>query len=154
MGLLEDKVSFLPIGKENQEQARRLMKDFYHSDAVSHPIDESHHKVTLGAIVHNSPYVKGYLIQAGSIICGYMLLSHTFSHEAGGEVLLIEELYIEADYQGRGLGREALEWLQKNNPHIKRFRLEVMPQNYIAKELYTSLGFISLEYEQYILDTN
>ena len=56
------------------------------------------------------------------------------------------------EYQGQGLGTEALRQLESYYPAATRFRLEVEPDNLSAARLYQRLGFEVLEYRQFVKD--
>ena len=81
---------------------------------------------------------------------GYALLAKTFSHEAGGLVIWIEEIYTVPAFRGKGLGREFFAFLDREyGSTAKRLRLETEPSNKRAEALYRSLGFDTLEYRQF-----
>ena len=91
-------------------------------------------------------------LQAGHpIICSavsythldvYKRQSRTFSQEAGGKVVWLEELYIRPEYRCHGLGKEFFRYVdEKIAPEVKRLRLEIEPENLRAKKLYLSLGY-------------
>ena len=75
----------------------------------------------------------------------------TFSQEAGGVSVTIEEIYIDPDYRSRGLATEFFDWL-KAQPGIMRLRLEVEDYNEGAKRLYERMGFELLPYLQMVID--
>ena len=83
--------------------------------------------------------------------CGFVLLSKTFSQEAGGISVTIEEIYIDEEYRGRGLATEFFDWL-KSIGEIQRLRIEVEDYNEGAKRLYERMGFKLLPYLQMVID--
>ena len=134
---------------ENQETLLELMREFYHTPAVLSPVPESHFAATCDQLLRGSPYVAAHLIFAEGHAAGYGLLAFTFSNEAGGKVLWLEELYIRPAYRGKGLGKEYLEFLEKSYGHqVARMRLEVEPENEGACRLYARQGFRALPYSQ------
>jgi ribosomal protein S18 acetylase RimI-like enzyme len=79
-------------------------------------------------------------------VVGYALLISFWSNEMGGEVLYIDELFVEENYRGRGLGTELIDRLATRDPsfwpdRVTALALEVSPQNVRAKSLYERLGF-------------
>ena len=83
---------------------------------------------------------------------GYALLSLTYSNEAGGLCVLLEEIYVREDFRGCGLGKEFFSWTENRYPQARRFRLEVTASNARAAALYTRLGYKKLDYVQMIKD--
>ncbi len=129
-----------------------LMYEFNHSSAVLSPVDSSHYDITLRLAIEGSPYVEVYVIECEGTVVGYVQLSLTHSNEAGGQIVWIDELYILPAYQGRGLGSSALQYVFSSHPQAKRFRLEVCKTNSGAIALYAKLGFVLLDYTQYVID--
>ncbi len=141
------------LTKEYKEEYLELVNEFYHSEAVLHPVPFQYMEATYQEAVNNSPYVGCYLYLVDQIPVGYMLLSYSFSAEAGGKVVWLEELYIKKQYRGQGIGHQFLKYL--NDEVVKdkaRVRLEVEPDNERALKLYKSQGFEILPYLQMIKD--
>ena len=126
-----------------------MSKEFYSSDAVLHDIPAENFRKTFEVIISDSPYADGYIFDHNGEIAGYALLSFTYSNEAGGLVLLIEEVYILPEYQGRGLGKEFLAFVEKTyRSEVALIRLEVEKTNKKALQLYKKVGFTNVDYIQ------
>ncbi len=141
------------LRKEDKDMFVAMVKDFYTSDAVLHDIPAENVLKTYSEIISGSPYVKAYMIEARGETAGYGLISLTFSNEAGGLVVWIEELYIRESFRGLGLGGQFLDFIQTEfSDKAKRFRLEMTKTNHSAKRLYSNKGYTSLEYLQMVHD--
>ena len=79
------------------------------------------------------------------------MMSKTFSQEAGGVSVTVEEIYIEEEYRNRGIGTQFFEYM-KENVKAARYRIEVEPDNEKAKALYERMGFEVLPYVQMVID--
>lgn len=137
------------IDIKDKDKYIAMSKKFYHSDAVLQSIPDNNINKTFDAIISESPYVDGYIFECKGEIVGYSLLSITYSNEAGGLVLWIEEVYILPEYQGHGFGKELLSFIEdiyKNK--VVRIRLEVEKSNQKAMVLYQKMGFSELNYMQ------
>ena len=140
-----------PIKPEDRESYLAMCRDFYDSEAVLHPVPDAHFTRTFDVLMAGSPYAAGYIIEQDGKTAGYALLARSFSQEAGGIVIWIEELYILPEYQSRGLGTAFFRYLEEHRPtEVKRFRLEYEPDNLRGAALYQRLGFSVLEYGQMI----
>lgn len=137
------------IDEHDKEKFIAMSHEFYHSDAVLHTIPENYIRGTFDEILSGSPYADAYICEHNGEIAGYALLAFTYSNEAGGLVLWIEEVYILPQYQGNGLGKELLTFLETTyKGKVARIRLEVEDSNQRAVALYRKMGFENLDYSQ------
>ena len=131
----------------------RMAEEFYSSDAVLHPIPRAYIERTADEALQSDAYAEIYLLECEGEPAGYGLTARTFSQEAGGSVLWIEELYIREQFRSRGLGREFFSYIEeKNKDRPARIRLEVEEENTRAASLYERLGYEKLDYKQMIKD--
>lgn len=139
------------IRKEDKDEYVKMAKSFYISDAVDHNILEKHIQDTFDELMRSDEYAMAYIMELEGNTAGYALLARTFSQEAGGIVLWVEELYVKPEYRCRGLGHEFFSYLEKNLcTGVKRIRLETEESNKRAMAFYKSLGFKHLPYLQMI----
>ena len=130
-----------------------MSEQFYNSDAVMQPVDKQHFINTFNELINSDAYADCYIIEKNNKISGYALLSKTFSNEAGGMVLWLEEIYIKPEFRGQNLGNEFFSFLMKElAPKYKRVRLEVESYNKTAIGLYEKNGFEFLPYSQMYID--
>ena len=126
---------------------------FYTSAAVDHTIPAEYHERAFDELMRSDTYMFAYIIEHEGKSAGYALISRTYSHECGGMVWWIEELFILPEYRCKGLGREFFEYIRSiSGPEVTRFRLEISPDNHRARALYKSIGFDELPYGQLILE--
>lgn len=138
------------IEEKDRESFLSLTRAFYASPVVLHPVPEEYHIAVFEEMMRSDVYAEGYLFEYGGAPAGYALLAKTFSHEAGGLVIWIEEIYTVPAFRGKGLGREFFAFLDREyGSTAKRLRLETEPSNKRAEALYRSLGFDTLEYRQF-----
>ncbi|MDO5602802.1 MAG: GNAT family N-acetyltransferase [Oscillospiraceae bacterium] len=140
------------FSQKDRDEVLAMAADFYTGPGVLHIIPPAHFAAAFDECLAGNPYTRGFVIEKDGVLSGYMLLSLTYSSEAGGLTVLLEELYIKPSCRGGGLGHEALSFLFSAYPQAKRFRLEVAPDNLRAKELYAREGFTELPYIQMILE--
>ena len=142
---------FRGITEADREMYYRYADIFYHTDVVNAPVPTENYRVTLDEMMRSDTYVTGYIFEDGGEPCGFVLLSRTFSQEAGGLSVTIEEIYIDPEHRSKGLATEFFEWL-KSDKSIMRLRLEVEDHNKGAMRLYERMGFELLPYLQMVID--
>lgn len=141
------------IKAEDRADYFAMAKAFYSSEAVCHNVPEEHFAATFAEIMRSDLYADGYIMEHDHLVAGYALLARTFSQEAGGIVLWIEELYVKPEYRGCGLGHAFFAYLETNLcENVKRIRLEVEDDNTKAIALYQRMGFTDLPYSQMMKD--
>ncbi len=130
-----------------------MLNEFYNSEAVLHNIPLEHIENSVDLALAGNPYSKIIICEIEGKYAGFCNISFTHSTEAGGLVLLIEEIYIKSEFQGQGLGSYILNFLKKEyDLKVKRYRLEVTASNTKAVKLYEKYGFKTFEYKQMILE--
>lgn len=124
---------------------------FNATDAMLHPTSLEKRLATFAAATSGGPDAEGFVLEIDGQPAGYAVVSKDFSTDVGGRLLWIEEIYIRPAFQGRGLGRQFLSWLEARFAgRFAAVRLEVAPGNPRALALYKELGFQQLDYIQLI----
>lgn len=129
----------------------KMAEDFYSSPAVLNTVPCSHFEDTFEELMKSNTYAEAFIFECDNNIAGYGLIAKTYSQEAGGKVVWIEEIYVKETFRNKGLGSEFIEYV-KNNISAKRYRLETEPENKKAQELYKRHGFKHFEYINYSLN--
>jgi len=140
------------IKQEDRAIFLKMAKTFYSSSAVSHDIDISILEKDFDTALVKSPYVRALIIENEGQAVGFALLAFTYSTEAGGLSVLLEDLYLDEICRGKGLGSKFMQFMEQEYPEAKRFRLEVTKNNTRAIELYEKLGYEVIEYVQMVKD--
>ena len=127
-----------------------LCKEFYSSEAVLHTVPDSYFAATFEEMKKSDRYVEGFLFSEGGETAGYGLIAKSFSNEAGGLVIWVEEIYLRPAFRSKGFGSAFFAFLEQRFPNAKRFRLEIEPDNVRAEALYQRRGYRRLPYAQMI----
>lgn len=139
------------ITEKDKDEFIAMSKVFYASEAVLHDVDITYHEAAFNELMHSDTYLDCYFFERENVILGYALLNKTYSREAGGIVIWVEELYVKPEYQGRGIGNTFFDWIELDIP-AARYRLETEPENTRAKALYQRRGYEVLPYVQMVKD--
>jgi ribosomal protein S18 acetylase RimI-like enzyme len=138
------------MDKSDKDAVIDMMRSFYTSEAVYTNGSEEIFSNDVDACVSDCPFASGYVFtrEDGSI-CGYSMLAHSYSTEYGKPAIWIEDLFIEEDARGEGLGRMLFDFIREKYPdHVHR--LEVEDTNLHAIRLYKKSGFTTLPYAEMI----
>jgi GNAT superfamily N-acetyltransferase len=84
-----------------------------------------------------------WILEEGTRI-GYIALTFCFSLEFGGTCAVVDELFLDADYRGRGIGLDAIRYVERFcvEHGIGVLNLEVDRTNVRAQALYKKAGYI------------
>ena len=88
---------------------------------------------------------KAWVICDGEQVIGYVVLTLGFSFEYGGRDAFLDELYLDEKYRGRGIGRQAMEFVeaQAREMGVNAVHLEATHGNHPAIELYRRAGYVA-----------
>lgn len=146
-----NELSFRPITAADETDFYTMAEEFYHSDAVLHPIPAEYHRRAFAEMMRSGQYLSGYIFTDGDNTAGFAVTNRMMQHEAGGVMVWVEDLYIRPAYRGQGLGSRFLAWLEEQlRGDAVMLRLETEPENERAQELYYRLGYENLNYLQMI----
>lgn len=139
------------IEARDREVYLAMAKDFYASPAVLENIPEENIARSFAEFTGGTPFGDAFIFEENGKTVGYGVLAYTYSQEAGGKVVWLEEIYVCREHRGRGLGSEFIDFVLSEIP-AKRYRLETEPENEAAARLYIRKGFELFEYVNYRMD--
>lgn len=133
--------TFKPIEVADIEVITQMMQDFYVID--NYPMDVEVAKELFYEFISSENLGKSWLIYSESEIVGYIILTCIFSFEYGGKIAFVDELFIKETARGKGIGKEAIQFIQSEVPKLslKLLYLEVEPHNENAQKLYLAHDF-------------
>ena len=133
--------TYRPIAPADIEIVVEMMRDFYAIDG--YPINAEASKSLFSEFLCNSHLGRAWIIETSEKIAGYVILTFVFSFEFGGRIAFVDELFIKKEYRGKGIGKEAIDFVKSEAQKLdlKLLYLEVEPHNENAKKLYLGKGF-------------
>ena len=133
---------------EDREDYIRFSTEFYNSSAVDKPVPREHFEQGFDEMMRSDVYVQGYMLVCDGNNVGYCVTMKTYSVEAGGITIWIDELFVLEAYRSKGLGRELFKYIEENgDKKLRRIRLEVELENGRAISLYKKMGFEPAPYD-------
>lgn len=146
-------IEFRRFRPEDKDKFFVMVKKFYAPPAVLHFPPDDVMLSAFDATIEIPDLVRGYIFECDGKPAGYSIVSMKFETEVGGMAAWIEELFVEDEFRGLGIGHRFFEFLSEElKGKIKRLRLEVGDENDGAKRLYENLGFEFLDYRQMVID--
>ncbi|NJN34622.1 MAG: GNAT family N-acetyltransferase [Saprospiraceae bacterium] len=99
--------------------------------------------------LQNPHFGSLWLIIFEEKIVGYLALTYGFTFEFGGKDAFIDELFVEENYRNKGLGAEAICFIQSKMTDLglNALHLQVEKYNQNAYKLYENLDFKDLKRE-------
>ena len=133
--------TFKPLEITDISTITQMMQDFYAID--NYPMDVEVAKNLFQEFISNEHLGKSWMIYSENEIVGYIILTFIFSFEYGGKIAFVDELFIKETARGKGIGKEAIQFIQKEVPKLslKLLYLEVEPHNENAQKLYLAHDF-------------
>jgi ribosomal protein S18 acetylase RimI-like enzyme len=134
-------IIFSPLETIHIDKITAMMEDFYAIDG--YPIQASKTKELFQEFIVNENLGKCWLIYSNNEIAGYVILTFIFSFEFQGRIAFLDELYIQPQFQGKGIGKKTVEFIQNQiaNFSLKLLFLEIEKHNSKAQKLYIACGF-------------
>jgi GNAT superfamily N-acetyltransferase len=87
----------------------------YEEDPSPMPVPEGNSRTTLATLRAEPVRGRAVVLEVEGVTTGYALLISFWSNELGGELIVIDELYVTPSFRNRGHARELLTILTKEN---------------------------------------
>lgn len=105
--------------------------------------DRERHRRAMEDLLGHPEHGGIWLMEADGCPAGYLVITIGYSLEFGGRFALLDELFVEEGWRSRGLGTQALgfveDWCVRQG--LGALRLEVAHDNLRALALYQRAGF-------------
>lgn len=138
-------ITIRKIQRDDSEIVIDMMRKFYTSPSVITNGSEKIFAANVKNCLDDSICAEGFVFVAEEKIIGYGITAHSYSTEFGGECIWIEDIFVEAQYRGHGIGSKFIRFVKARYPD-KILRLEAEAGNDSALELYKHFGFKELPY--------
>jgi diamine N-acetyltransferase len=143
-------INFKPIENNDIEILLSFIQKFYAVDGsiAFNPI------IVRRAIIQllsDESMGRIWLIQSQNQAIGYVILTLGYSLEYGGRDAFIDEIYIEPTFQGKGIGKKTIEFLEEIciSLNVEALHLEVERENTTAQSFYRQVGFT--DHDRYLM---
>jgi GNAT superfamily N-acetyltransferase len=149
---MSERIEIAPVSAEEFERLLALIASYQRFYEVEE-VDEERNRAFFRRFL--APSDDGLLIAArdGERLLGYACLYWHFSSTLAAETVLMNDLYVEPDTRGRGVGRALIEASAAVARERGAAHLEwaTAPDNHTAQRLYDSTGAERSEWVEYEL---
>jgi GNAT superfamily N-acetyltransferase len=132
---------------------KKMCSAFYSTGATARGYDESLTIKTFYRILakHENLWGVVFIDKESNEYVGYALMSAYWCNEDGGNVVILDELYIDTVNRHKGYGTQFMNWMEKEfKDKAVAFTLQVLKTNEIAQKLYKKIGFDAAGFEEMI----
>jgi GNAT superfamily N-acetyltransferase len=130
---------------DDHEALAAMMMALYVEDPSVHAMSTEKAARTLQTLVREPARGVAVVLGVSGATAGYALLMAVWSNELGGQVCVVDEIYVVPAHRGAGLASWLVTSLrERTTPWFRdavAFELEVTPGNARARALYQRLGF-------------
>lgn len=132
-----------PITEKDKRVFLSLCEKFYQSGATKRAYDEALAEITFNQVISNHENLWGkFICTDDGEVAGYALITSYWCNEEGGNVIILDEVYILPDFRHHGFGHHFMKWLETEyEGKAVSVTLEVLSTNLAAKELYATSGY-------------
>jgi GNAT superfamily N-acetyltransferase len=136
-------VTFRAATRTDEGVLLRMMRNLAEQEPGPYFFDEPVVAAALGKFLADANLGEAWIFLDGETPAGYAILTFGFSFEFHGRDAFLDELYVEPNYRGQGIGRRAVEFIEKRARAcgVNAIHLEVDEGNTAAEELYRRTGY-------------
>jgi ribosomal protein S18 acetylase RimI-like enzyme len=118
-----------------------MMQQFNAID--NYPFNKKERTESLEFLLENNSFGKLWLILQDGAVAGYTFLGYGFSFEFKGRDAFVDELFILPEFQGKGIGKLAVDFVidEARKEGVKALHLEAEHNNERGLHLYRQKGF-------------
>ncbi len=136
--------SYRPFTVNDTQTVTAMIESLYAEDPSGKPISAAKITRTLTTLPAHPNKGEIMVLVVGEETVGYAILINAWSNEFGGNVLVIDELYVQPNFRSQGIATDFILDLQRvRYNQAVAIELEVTPENSAARRLYERLGFAS-----------
>lgn len=136
------RAEFRPVTPATLDPVLAFMARLYAQDAL--PFDSARARSAAEWLLAAPGRGGIWLIEGDGAAAGYIVLTACVSLEFRGPFALLDELYLDDEWRGRGLGAQAIDfaadWARSRG--MAAVRLETAHDNLRAQSLYRKCGFV------------
>lgn len=138
--------AFRGIRDGDQPELERMVLALHEEDPCAEKMSAEKIRGTVAELAAHPDKGTIVIFAEEGAVAGYAIVIYRWSNEYGGDIALVDELYVKPPWRGKGVASAFLDHVPGLRPgRIKGIQLEVHPGNGRALALYRSLGFAAAD---------
>ena len=129
------------IAESDFNDFRDMVFCLYREDPEGLPINDEKIRKTINESKAHPEKLNIVLICSGERTIGYAILVFFWSNEYGGDVAVIDELYIKKEFRNKQIATDFINYQMTNLQNAAALEVETTASNRSAMRLYKRLGF-------------
>lgn len=135
-------LQFRNIRSEDVSIVINMMLSLYAEDPGELPMTSEKGLSTLEFFRENTSAGCVRIFECDLAVAGYAIMVNFRSNEFGGNIVIIDEMFVAKEFRGKGIGSRFIDELANElRESSVAIQLEVSPANESALRLYERLGF-------------
>ena len=134
-------IDYSHYSEDDYADFAEMVFSLYDEDPKGEPIAESKINKTVSESGRHPEKVQIIMFRAGDVNVGYGIVTCVWSNEFGGNVIIIDELYVKKEYRNKKVATNYFKFIQETFKDAVLFELEVTPSNKSALGFYQYTGF-------------
>lgn len=123
------------------EDFSRMVRMLYTEDPTGEAVTVDKIRLTVKEAELHPDKLAIFLFECEGAVVGYSILTFFWSNEHGGDIVNIDEIFVESGYRSLGIGSAFIDNLFDKYPKAKGLKLEASPSNHRAITGYRRMGF-------------
>ena len=133
---------FEPSSGEDLPALQAMVLGLYTEDSCGQPMSVEKIRDTVAELSARPDKGRIVLFRLAGTVVGYAIVLNFWSNEYGGDLLVVDELYVRPGWRRRGIaGAFIAQLCDQTGPVAKGLMLELTPGNQRALDLYRRQGF-------------
>lgn len=133
---------FLRFIEQDLEILKSMVIALYAEDNAGKPMSEARIEKTVRELSAHPEKGQIIIFFVDETVVGYAIIIHFWSNEFGGDIAVLDEMYVLPQWRNQGVGTAFLAHISSGHDITWHgLQVEVTPENQKALEFYTRHGF-------------
>lgn len=129
-----------PYIQKDYRYLKEMIFALYKENPEGETINEDKIEDTVIELSSNPSKGRIIVFECDETIIGYAILIVNWSNKYGGNILVVDELYIKPEWRNKGIGTRILNTAHLNHENVVGLRIDIEPPNKKTAEHYIGLG--------------